>query len=241
MTASDSSDLILIVDTTIAGVAMALVRGKERVWHGAHHEHAGSVPAISSLVTTGLAAVGATLNDLKGVAVSAGPGSFTGIKIGLAFVYGLSRATAGRTGGGLKIRGIAAIESAAAWLGREAGGEEPYGLLLPATRTHGFFAVNGSATLLDASEAAGLGARLAALPPGTRFAVSGRWPVATEAFRAAGRSVLEVAPSEVSRAAIYGMSEEAANQWPQGFSDQLPAPRYLRLSTAEERLRGGVP
>ena len=68
------------------------------------------------------------------------------------------------------------------------------------------------------------------------LAVFGRWPLLQElAASAVGRSVLEIARAEVSRLAIYGMGEEAGARWPQSFGAGAPAPRYLRLSTAEER------
>lgn len=229
--------MILVLDTSLIGVAMGLMSvdaatgATALVWHDAHPEQSGSVPAISGLLTRGLAATGTTMADLTGVTVSQGPGSFTGIKIGLAFVYGLMRARPD----GLPALGLSGIVAASKRYAAELNSD--FALFVPATRTHGYLASTGvDPRLFDASRETA-SAAIRALGEATPLAVCGRWPLLQEQAREAGRSVLEIAPSDVSRQAIYGMSEETGRLWPQGFGTGTPEPKYLRLSTAEERLQ----
>ena len=66
--------------------------------------HAASLP---SLVTRVLADAGVTVRDLNAVAVSIGPGSFTGLRIGLGFAKGLVLAR------GLMLVGVPTLEALA--------------------------------------------------------------------------------------------------------------------------------
>ncbi len=233
---------LLVVDTSIAGVAMGIVRagdgaGTEPVWRGAHLQAAGSIVAISGLLREGLAACGLPPDGIDGLCVSHGPGSFTGIKIGLAFAYGLVTAWPRP----LPVLGVSALEAATRALHAELGGAGPVHLLLPATRTHGFLGTSrgdgvAMSALTDAEPGGSLDALIAGLPPSARLHVCGAWPMAVARLQAAGRSAVETAPSIVSEAAVRGMSETAARAWPKGFGAELPLPRYLRLSTAEEKL-----
>jgi tRNA threonylcarbamoyladenosine biosynthesis protein TsaB len=235
--------MLFVLDTSLVPVSMALVgsggRTPEILWRGQHAEQAGSVAQISELLTQGLAAVGQPLAAVRGVAVSVGPGSFTGIKIGLAFVFGLARALKD-AGPGLPMLGLSALEAAAKRYATEQG--HGFGLFLPATRTHGFLSVARSGAVETALYEAGSESgnrRLAALAGDVPLGIVGRWPLLQAAAQAAkpiGRSVLEIQPTEVALSALYGMSEEAFQAFPNGFGATLPEPRYLRLSTAEERL-----
>ncbi len=230
----------LLVDTTMQGVSMALLSLGEAatdagiLWRGAHLENAGSVLAIADLLAEGLAAVGAAPADLAGIGVAAGPGSFTGIKVGLAFVHGLRRSFPDARP--LPVLALCSLEAAAATLAARRA-VPALGLLLPATRTHGYFAAVSGGVCAPARLVAFLGGEgpdhLRPLSSAAPLCVFAAWPAAA-AWSAA--PLEELAPSAVCAAAIYGMSVESQALWPHGFGTEAPAPRYLRLSTAEEKL-----
>ncbi len=229
---------ILVVDSSLSGVSMAVVRpGDEKpLALELHVENMGAVAQVADLAERVLTRAGMGIKDVQGVAVSTGPGSFTGIKVGLAFVYGLQGAKPG-----LPVLGLSAVEAAAERYFAQQGAVVPMALFVPATRTHGFVAVRGlvrdePARLIDfsAAEAAGF---VDALPEDTRLGVFSRWPLCDSLIKEKGRSLLELAPASVCQEAIYGMAKRAVLNWPSGFQTAAPAPRYLRLSTAEERLQ----
>lgn len=75
--------------------------------------HAASLPR---LVRAALSAAGAGIEAVDGVAVSIGPGSFTGLRIGLAFAKGLALA------GGIPLVGVSTLEALATVAPAPAGG-----------------------------------------------------------------------------------------------------------------------
>ncbi len=70
----------------------------------ASRSHVGSLPALVARV---LAHAGLAMDDLEGLAVSIGPGSFTGLRIGLGFAKGLAFA------GGLPVAAVPTLEALA--------------------------------------------------------------------------------------------------------------------------------
>lgn len=83
--------LVLAVDTTSAHGSMALLDADALrgvlAFRTAHPRHAESLlPSMDYL----LAQVGVELHDVEGFAVAVGPGSFTGLRIGIAAVEGLA-------------------------------------------------------------------------------------------------------------------------------------------------------
>ena len=66
--------------------------------------HTTSLPALVDRV---LADTGVTIADVEGLAVSIGPGSFTGLRIGLALAKGIAFA------GGLPLVGVPTLEALA--------------------------------------------------------------------------------------------------------------------------------
>lgn len=90
---------LLAIDTTTAFASVALYDGHtvlaEATWH-AHRRHDDHLfPEIERLL--GLS--GAVLKDLTRVAVAIGPGSFTGVRVGIAAAQGIARASGAATAG----------------------------------------------------------------------------------------------------------------------------------------------
>ncbi|HBY99574.1 MAG: tRNA (adenosine(37)-N6)-threonylcarbamoyltransferase complex dimerization subunit type 1 TsaB [Ardenticatenaceae bacterium] len=84
--------MLLALDTATRQAGLALYTGDEvraeMVWQAGRHHTEVMAPAIQAL----LARAGAHAGDLTALAVSLGPGSFTGLRIGLALAKGLAAA-----------------------------------------------------------------------------------------------------------------------------------------------------
>ena len=231
--------MILVLDTSLVGAQLALVRDGELVWSAAHRDNAGSLAAIANLFQ----AAGVGAHELKGIAVSVGPGSFTGIKIGLAFVYGLVAACDRDMGP--RFWPDSALGAAAEELCLHLGVSR-LGLLLPATRTHGFLGVTGaggSECLIHTAPThepcvpgAEYTARLAQEARDLPLYIVGSWPAMQLALSQVGRQVTEIKQETICEHALRGMCRRGQEAFPTGYTHQLPVPRYLRLSTAEEAL-----
>ena len=85
------------------------------VAEGAHRESRSHTASLPVLVERVLGEAGLALEDVEGIAVSIGPGSFTGLRIGLALAKGLAFA------GGLPLVGVPTLE-ALAWVADAAPG-----------------------------------------------------------------------------------------------------------------------
>jgi tRNA threonylcarbamoyladenosine biosynthesis protein TsaB len=84
--------MLLAIDTSTRKMGIALYDGvqvqHESVWESRNHHTVELSPAIE----TALAQAGLGANDLEAVAVAIGPGSYTGLRIGLAVAKGLALA-----------------------------------------------------------------------------------------------------------------------------------------------------
>lgn len=82
--------MILAVDTSTQSVGLALYDGNqvigEIIWQSRNHHTVEIGPAIEQLFKQ----CGYQYQDLKGLGVALGPGSFTSLRIGLAIVKGLA-------------------------------------------------------------------------------------------------------------------------------------------------------
>lgn len=81
--------MLLAVDTSTRAMGIALYNGLEIVsqesWMTKHHH----TVELAQAVENNLSRVGSSTDDLKAVGVALGPGSFTGLRIGMAFVKGI--------------------------------------------------------------------------------------------------------------------------------------------------------
>ncbi len=84
--------MLLAVDTSTVQVGLALHDGTqvvaEMLWHSNQHHTVELAPALAGL----LRRTGVAMNDLRALGVAIGPGSFTSLRVGLAFIKGLSLA-----------------------------------------------------------------------------------------------------------------------------------------------------
>jgi tRNA threonylcarbamoyladenosine biosynthesis protein TsaB len=84
--------VLLAVDTSTQWMGLALYDDEqiigETIWQTHNHHSVELAPAVESLFTRS----GITGKDLRVLAVATGPGSFTSLRIGMAFVKGLSLA-----------------------------------------------------------------------------------------------------------------------------------------------------
>jgi tRNA threonylcarbamoyladenosine biosynthesis protein TsaB len=84
--------MILAVDTATKWTGLALHDGRSIVtevgWHSVNQQTVELAPAVSDL----LERAGMSPSELAAIAVAIGPGSYTGLRIGLAFAKGLALA-----------------------------------------------------------------------------------------------------------------------------------------------------
>ncbi len=98
---------ILGVDTSSRGGSVAVVDGKTVVGELSSDSAASFSRQLLGMIETLLARHGLSVKNLDAIAVAAGPGSFTGIRIGLATAGGISLAT------GVPVAGISSLEAVA--------------------------------------------------------------------------------------------------------------------------------
>ena len=81
--------MLLAIDTSTAQIGLALYDGTsvpgEFVWHSGLHHTEELAPALAELLTR----VGIKMDAVTVLGVALGPGSFTSLRVGLAFVKGL--------------------------------------------------------------------------------------------------------------------------------------------------------
>lgn len=84
--------MLLALDTATRAISLALHDGgrvlAEMTWHTDNHHTVELSPALEGL----LARAGLTVSDLTALAVTLGPGSYTGLRIGMSFAKGLALA-----------------------------------------------------------------------------------------------------------------------------------------------------
>jgi tRNA threonylcarbamoyladenosine biosynthesis protein TsaB len=220
--------LLLAVETATAAPSVALWRGDallgERAADPDRATAEGLLPALDAL----LAGARVALAAVEGFAVSIGPGSFTGLRIGVATVKGLAFGTA---------RPVLAVPTLAA-IAAHASGPAPVAAVLDARRGEvyaaGFSAGRAAGWLPEA--VIPIAVLASHLPAGCRVVGDGA-ALCAEALR--GAEVV-LAPPPYPETTARHVARIAARAWNQG--EAIPAselvPRYLRRAEAEVKRTG---
>lgn len=223
--------LILAVDTATDRLGLA-VRRDERTLAELHldlgRQHAEKIlVGLDGL----LADLGLKARDLDAIAVSLGPGSFTGLRIGLAFAKGLALATGARLAGIPSLTVLA--RGAEPWVG-------PVVPCIDARRGEFYYSAyhlsGGGVEHLDADFRAGAPADVAArcrlLGPRVLLAGAG-----AESVRAVLGPDACVAPRELAFPRASVLAALGAEKVRQGGSDEIDhlEPIYVRRPDAEIR------
>ncbi|MBU4531533.1 MAG: tRNA (adenosine(37)-N6)-threonylcarbamoyltransferase complex dimerization subunit type 1 TsaB [Hoeflea sp.] len=181
--------------------------------------HAEQLPAIVEAV---LAEARADLSRIERIGVTVGPGSFAGIRVGVAFARGLSLSL------NVPCVGVGSLEAIAIPAARETG--KPVMAVLDAKRDHVWALLVDSrgAVLNPAAELAPAAAASLALKSNCGLIGSGALLLASIDASLASRIIADpVAPTIEDVARIAARLEPGAN---------LPEPRYLRDADAKPQL-----
>jgi tRNA threonylcarbamoyladenosine biosynthesis protein TsaB len=121
---------ILAVDTALGGCSVAVLEGEKILAHHCQEMARGHAEALAPMVRQTMADAGLEFSALDRLAVTTGPGTFTGQRVGLSFMRGLRLALKKPLTGVTTLEAMAAAaKSARAAAIHDARREEAYLLL----------------------------------------------------------------------------------------------------------------
>ncbi|MGN6147347.1 MAG: tRNA (adenosine(37)-N6)-threonylcarbamoyltransferase complex dimerization subunit type 1 TsaB [Rhizomicrobium sp.] len=212
---------ILAADTALGACSVAVLEDDRVLAHRFEAMDRGHAEALAPMVDDAMRASGIAFSDINRLAVTTGPGTFTGQRVGLAFMRGLRVA--------LKkpLVGITTLEAMCAAAMAEA--KTPYAVSLhDARREEAYLAVVSENGLLIASEIISFrdaAARIkGAIPQGAAIALAG-----TGAERVAGDLVQSRLTTIRQPDALW--VARLAQQAPE--PSEAPHPLYLRAPDAK--------
>lgn len=214
-----TSPLILAVDTSSASAGFALARGESLL---ASIKSDSSVPHSRTFflqITELLNSVGVSLNEVQFFAAATGPGSFTGLRVGLAAIKGLAHAL------GKPLLGVNSFDAVA--LSAKVVGE--VAALIEAGRHELYF---GLRRVTDAGLVESIGKDLVGTPEKLLNAI----PAGHIVTGAVPEAILSLRPDLHFQSAQSLLAEEIALYAPKlllaGIAGSL-RPHYVRASDAE--------
>lgn len=222
--------LCLLLDTSLTGIAVGLADldlGSEGLkWHAISTNRYSSINFVEKQVLSGLEHAENRLEDLTHIVVSNGPGSFTGLRVGLAWCYGIMKMREKD----LQILGCSSLECFAQDRVLAPHGPSSALVAMPSTRTTGYFAQAEGENVY--SQAFALES-LRELPIGSNpVLVLTEWP---ELFSKLGNEGFsyELLSAEACLEQSLRVLLNKALKSQDHFSSELPIPNYQKKSTVE--------
>lgn len=223
---------VLGIETATERLSAALITEDRRIFERREDTRSAHCELLAKFITELTGEAGITLDGVEGVAVSVGPGSFTGLRIGIATAMGLAY------GLGVETCGIGTLDALAWNTGKREGLVCP---LIDARRAEAYTAVfrmgpGRPETVIE--PAAVPVARLAALLTGLREPVTVTGPAAHK-FRplleTAGAPPLAFTDPEASKPSAVAVAELGILVFESGGGSGPSElqPVYLRRSDAE--------
>jgi tRNA A37 threonylcarbamoyladenosine modification protein TsaB len=236
------SKYTLIIDTSIFGAGVALFGDDSGSieFLEVSADVADSARELPLMVEAGLKKLDIDQCAITQVLVSQGPGSFTGIRVGMAYAFGFvaGRKLSGESGP--RIAGVSSLGFLAKMLVREIGDQVL--VLLPATKATGYVVIAGidgfKVRALDclSEDASQFFSQFKQLP----WVTLGDWLMVTDQGR--HHSVGNMRSIPMRSAVTLGLKalgEAIKNNdsllWSDFESGEVPDPIYLRKSTVEEK------
>lgn len=219
---------VLAFDTAAAACAVAVL-DEARVVERRQPMARGHAEALLPLILDVLGEAGLSFADLDLLAVTVGPGAFTGLRVGLAAARGL------RLASGLPCLGVPTLEALAATARRQAAPAAPLLAVLDTGRGDVYAQRFGADGVPDGEAVAAALDDLPALVPPDRICVAGDAAEAvTAVLRAAGIPAESLAVAAPSAAVVAVLARE---RWRAGERDlSPPEPLYLRAPLTGPRL-----
>ena len=207
--------IVLAIDTTLGACSAAVLEdGRVRASRSEPMQR-GHQERLAPLVSEVMAEAGAAFAELDRIGVTLGPGSFTGLRVGLAFAKGLALAL------DIPCVGVGALQALAASL----DGAEVVAVVVEAGRGQIYLQLFDAGVARSAPEAVAVGdapSRLRALAGGAPPVLVGSAAILAEQL-VESRFVFMAAPDPAAVARL------AASTSP---PDHPPAPIYLRAPDA---------
>lgn len=228
---------LLLVDTAIQGVAVGLTalageRAGELQWSKVIDAVGDSARLLPIAVESGLETCKIQAKDISGIVVTTGPGSFTGLRVGLAYAMGFAAGVESLTSRPMRWLGLSSLSILAAYHAKSLKNQSVF-VALGATKSNGYAAhmtKTGEATLLPVQVTDHL-----AEYKDSQFISIGDWPLLEEAWPNKLTRKFKVSPADASFLTLSSYAEVGLKYWPTKFKASMPAPNYLRKSTVEEK------
>ena len=220
---------VLAFDTTLAACSVAVCDGADLLAHERERLSKGHAEVLVPMIRSALSAASTGFDDLDLIAVTVGPGTFAGIRVGLSAARGIALTTGARIAGMTTLAAVA--EGARRW--READEERTIAVLQDARRAelfHQAFPPDGEAAVPEPAVIAVADA-LSALPPGPVTVAGSGADLVRD--RIAGRRPdvrFSDAPSIPDAVHVARVGSRLAESG--GVGDDAPRPLYLRAPDA---------
>ena len=227
-----SADKILAVDTSSRILSVAIRAGEGTIFEANLEGTPRHSEALIDLVEQGLKRVDLKKGDLDAFLWGLGPGSFTGLRIGLSFLKGF------HVGLRKKAFGASSLDLIALGSGMTKG---KLAVCVDAKREQIYTAIyqfqNGSIGRVLEDSLLSFGQLIESVDRETIFTGDALHPYGKQIREKLGEDTLFLDPSFWYPHALFLIRlYEAKRDWLEPLSLSKMAPRYLRLSEAEERI-----